>query len=85
MADSASLTVTVGHVHEEAVQMDLFLNDKYICSSKAKYGSAVGQVDKNGNPWESIKEVTTCSGPIHVKSGDCLSMTAEYDLTKHPM
>jgi hypothetical protein len=56
--------------------MYLFINDKFICTSDAKYG---------GPENITISEMTHCRGPIPVKKGDILTMTAEYDLTKHPL
>jgi hypothetical protein len=66
--------------------MDMFINDKYICSSKAVYGGTTGTLaDKDGKKWETISEMTGCPGPIVVKKGDYMTMVAEYDLKKHPL
>jgi hypothetical protein len=66
--------------------MDMFINNKFVCSSKAVYGGSTGTLtDKNGKAWETISEVTSCAGPIAVKKGDYMSMIAEYDLAKHPL
>jgi hypothetical protein len=84
-------------VLDGGVGVDLFLNDKYACSSNAIYGDADekkghghGGKDmamKRGTT-ESIKTITsmtTCSGPFSVKKGDSLVLNAQYDLAKHPL
>src|ERR1700759_5476586 len=79
------------------VQMDLFINDKFICSSKATYGSrseSGGDMGMGGHPHgvedkdgsiKTISGMSTCWGPWPVKKGDYLTGTAEYDLKKHPL
>lgn len=66
--------------------MDMFINNKYVCSSKAVYGGKTGTLtDKEGKSWATISEMTSCPGPIPVKEGDYMTMVAEYDLKKHPL
>jgi hypothetical protein len=65
--------------------MYMYINDKFICSSDAKYGGPQGTAKVNGADWETITEMTHCVGPIPVKKGDFLKMKSEYDLSKHPL
>lgn len=66
--------------------MDMFINDKYVCSSKAVYGGETGTLkDSSGKEWKTISEMTGCPGPISVKRGDYMTMVAQYDLSKHPL
>jgi hypothetical protein len=74
--------------------MDLFINDKYTCSSKATYGiSTEGHSHDSGStggPDASIKTITSMSAcnagaGIKVKKGDYMTATAEYNLASHPL
>jgi hypothetical protein len=84
-----------GHLHDGGVQMDLFINDKYKCSSKATYGTrsasdggmgghSHGTQEKDGSV-KTISGMSNCWGPWPVKKGDYLTGVAEYDLKKHPL
>jgi len=86
-----------GHLHDGGVQMDLFINDKFVCSSKATYGSrsengadpgmgghSHGSIDKDGTV-KTISGMSTCWGPWPVKKGDWITGIAEYDLIRHPL
>ena len=75
--------------------MDLFINDKFKCSSKATYGSrsatddqpgghSHGSIDKDGSI-KTISGMSNCWGPFPVKKGDYMTAVAEYDLKKHPL
>jgi len=88
-----------GHLHDGGVKMDMFINDKYVCSSEAIYGTRTESVtgmgghghgggSNGGAPDASVKtiaEMTPCTGPFHVKKGDTMKLNAEYDLSKHPL
>jgi len=65
--------------------MDMFINEKYQCSSKAIYGGAGATTKVNEKEWATISRMSYCEGPIAVKKGDTLSMTAQYDLKRHPL
>jgi hypothetical protein len=54
--------------------MSLVLNGKDICSSQAKY---------TGQP-ASMTGMSACDGPVTIKKGDVITMTANYDLEVHP-
>jgi hypothetical protein len=75
-----------GHLHDGGVQIDMFINGRYVCSSKSVYGGTSGTLTgKNGKTWKTISQMTGCPGPIKVKKGDYMTMIAEYDLGKHPL
>ena len=74
-----------GHIHEGGIQVDLFLNNRYLCSSKATYSPAVGSVDVSGKQWRSITGMTICPGPMEVKKGDFLEVNAQYDFSKYSL
>jgi hypothetical protein len=72
--------------------MDLFVNDKFICASKAEYGTRAEDGAKGGHGHgggdssiDTISGMGTCKGPWPVKKGDYVTVTAEYDLKKHPL
>src|SRR6202000_2259838 len=72
------------------VQMHVFINNQYKCSSKASYGTrsaseggmSHGTQDKDGSI-KTISGMSTCWGDWQVKKGDYLTGVAEYDLKKH--
>jgi hypothetical protein len=75
-----------GHMHDGGDNMELFINGKTACVSKAVYGID-GQIltDQNGNTASSIVGMKPCVTPIQLKKGDRLSVTANYDRSVHPM
>ena len=66
--------------------MDLYLNDKKICTSEAVYGSTLGS-DAPGatKNWTTITKMTECNEVIPVKVGDKLRVDASYDKVAHPL
>jgi hypothetical protein len=79
------LIKTEGHLHDGGIAMDLYINDKYTCSSNAVYGGETGTSIQNGKKWETISGMTLCPGPIKIKKDDFMAMTARYDQTLHPL
>jgi hypothetical protein len=77
----------------------MFINDRYVCSSEAIYGTrsesgsgmgshgheSMGEMESSSANIKTISSMTMCKGPIPVKKGDTMKMTAEYDLSKHPL
>jgi hypothetical protein len=74
-----------GHLHDGGVAMQLFINGKHLCDSKAGYGGEGASTNVNGQQWEVLSSMTYCDGPFPVKRGDELSMASVYDLKKHPL
>jgi hypothetical protein len=83
---NGTIISTQGHMHDGGSQMELFLNGKPICTSYAKYGGEGATTTIDGKTWETISGMSLCNEkPIPVKVGDALTMTAVYDLQRHPM
>jgi hypothetical protein len=81
------LLVSMGaHMHDGGDNMELLINGKVACVSKAVYGID-GQVltDANGNTASAIVGMKPCIDPIQLKKGDRLAVTANYDRSIHPM
>jgi hypothetical protein len=74
-----------GHLHDGGVAMQLFINDKKVCSSNAGYGGEGASTSIGGQQWEVLSSMDYCDGPFKVKKGDQLSMASVYDLKKHPL
>jgi len=71
-----------GHLHDGGVQMDMFINEKFVCSSKAAYGGA-GSESADGV--KTISGMSRCEKDIAVKKGDKFSMNVQYDLKRYPL
>jgi hypothetical protein len=78
----------------------MFINEKFVCSSDAVYGTRTGGSDsamgghshggaattgKDAAAMKTIASMTACKGPFAVKKGDTMKLVAEYDLSKHPL
>ena len=64
--------------------INLYLNGKEICASKATYAPL--PVMKEGErSREGIKAMSACDIPIPVKKGDVVTMESIYDLEQHPL
>jgi len=88
--EDGKITRGRGHLHDGGERIDLFVNDKFACGSKATYGSDTSGGHSHGGAGGdvSIKTITSmspCQGPIKVKKGDAISMVVQYDLAKHPL
>jgi hypothetical protein len=74
-----------GHLHDGGSQVDLIINGKHVCTSKAGYGGDGASANVNGQSWEVLSSMSYCDGPYPVKKGDTLAMNVIYDLKKHPL
>jgi hypothetical protein len=75
-----------GHLHDGGVRVELKLNGKVVCDSKAIYGGDGGAgTDTTGRPWQTIRQMTQCTEPITVKKGDTLNLKSYYDTKSHPL
>ncbi|KAF2400595.1 hypothetical protein EJ06DRAFT_397833 [Trichodelitschia bisporula] len=83
--EDGNILAARGHLHDGGVAVDLFINNKFACASKAVYGGAGSTAEINGQQWQTISSMTNCDGPVPVKKGDELSMVVEYDLKKYPL
>jgi hypothetical protein len=68
-------------MHDGGTSLDVLLNDKTVCSSKAIYGAKV-QVE--GREWSTIAKMTDCTEHFKVKTGDKLQLVVNYDEVSHP-
>ncbi len=75
-----------GHVHDGGERIDLRVNGRTACSSRAVYGGEGSQARlSDGSTWETIGRMTPCEGPpLRVEKGDEVSVEAVYDLAAHP-
>ncbi|KAF1985247.1 hypothetical protein K402DRAFT_464570 [Aulographum hederae CBS 113979] len=71
------------HMHDGAISLRVQKNGQEVCVANAIYGGDGTAADIDGESWETITSYTKCRDTIEVQRGDRLTMTAEYDLTKH--
>jgi len=83
--EDGNLLAARGHLHDGGDQIGLFINNKFVCSSKATYGGSESTATVNGQEWKTISSMSYCDGPIPVKKGDALHMVVGYDLKKYPL
>jgi hypothetical protein len=85
VAQDSILFLFRGHMHDGGSNIDVKINDKLVCDSKALYGGP-GHVGKlaDGKNWETISDMVTCSDGILVKKGDKVALSAHYDVVVHP-
>jgi hypothetical protein len=69
--------------HDGGLNIKVYLNDRLVCTSEAVYGGAQGGTTIGGQKWETISSYKSCLEPVPLKVGDVLTMTSDYDLTKH--
>ena len=74
-----------GHMHDGGTGMNMYINDKLYCASKAIYGGPGGTVTINGKAWSTIATMTECNDPVPVKKGDIIKLEATYDTKEHPL
>jgi hypothetical protein len=78
----------VGHLHDGGAKVDIFINNKLICNSIAKYGAeeqyiAPGQSKQE--PWQTIAGMNECEMHSPISAGDLAHINVEYNLDQHPM
>jgi len=74
--ESGSIILAKGHLHAGGDRIEIYINNKLVCTSKAIYDNS-----KKGST--AISEMTLCPNVINVKAGDVLSFTVKYDTTAH--
>ncbi|KAF2675195.1 hypothetical protein BT63DRAFT_31242 [Microthyrium microscopicum] len=83
--EDGSIMTARGHLHDGGVAVDVAINGKPVCTSKAGYGGAGSETEVNGKKYLAISSMSVCGGPIPVKKGDALTMNILYDLVQHPL
>jgi hypothetical protein len=75
----------VGHLHDGGLNIQVILNNKNVCESKAQYGGP-GFEGKNpdGKTWYTINQMTVCGEPIKLVKGDKFYFQANFDVEKYP-
>jgi len=73
---SGSIIVAKGHLHAGGDKVQVYINSKLTCESKALYGGTKGDL--------AINEMTLCP-EIKVKTGDVMTFSIVYDVSKHPV
>jgi hypothetical protein len=84
-AEDSILFTFRGHMHDGGSNIEVKVNDKMVCNSRAFYGGP-GHVGKtsDGKTWETISDMVTCPEGVVVRKGDKISLNANYDLDAHP-
>jgi hypothetical protein len=76
----------MGHLHDGGTNIQLLINGRIVCDSKATYGGEQGTLEtEDGKKWETISSMTACRDPIPVKTGDVITMVSMYDTALHPL
>jgi hypothetical protein len=105
----ATIITMAGHMHDGGDNVELKINDKTVCVSRATYGDnsesviaapVAPEADSpssggamagmaggmaGGHSASSITSMSACTEHIKVVKGDKLTITANYDIIKHPM
>jgi hypothetical protein len=71
------------HIHDGGTKVEVFLNGKNICQSRAVYGEQ--KASGTGQSWQTIVDYTPCNDAVAIKKGDQIYVTSEYDLTKYKL
>jgi len=83
-ADGYIISAT-GHLHDGGIQMEVSVNGKLACVSKAEYGgpghTAIGP---DGKEWTTIAETKPCPEALKVSKGDKIMLEAKFDFDQHP-
>jgi hypothetical protein len=72
-------------MHDGGTGVNMYVNGKVYCKSKAIYGGPGGTIILEGKTWATIATMTECNDPIPVKKGDKLKIEATYDTKEHPL
>jgi len=74
--EPGTITIAKGHLHAGGDKVQVYINNKLACESKASYDGS-----KGGG---AITGMSLCP-LLPVKAGDSLYFTALYDATQHPL
>ena len=73
-----------GHMHDGGDSVEILVNGKQICNSKATYGGDGTTTKVDGKVWTTISNMASCTDPVKVETGDSLQIIAHFDLDAHP-
>jgi hypothetical protein len=86
LSQDGTILRALGHLHDGGTNVQLLVNGKVVCDSKATYGGAQGTlVNDDGSTWESISSMSSCHDPVPVKKGDVMTIVSAYDTDLHPL
>jgi hypothetical protein len=92
-ATHGDLSFVVGHLHDGGTHLELYHNNKVVCTSKAVYeknsADRPGEmpmkgVDMSGQPLDHISSMTMCAKVGKIVEGDTMYIKAYYDFEQHP-
>lgn len=70
------------HMHDGGLRMDVFKNNKWICTSTPHYNVSLGMSGMSGMQIDRY-EGCEFDPPIPLKAGDRMHHRVDYDFTKH--
>jgi hypothetical protein len=73
-----------GHMHDGGERVEILINGKQVCDSKATYGGDGTTTKIDGKEWTTISNMAFCTDPVKVETGDSLQIIAHFDLDAHP-
>jgi hypothetical protein len=86
LSQDGTILRALGHLHDGGTNIQLLINGKLVCDSRATYGGAQGTlVNEDGSKWESISSMSSCRDPVPVKKGDVMTIVSVYDTSLHPL
>ncbi|KAE9988928.1 hypothetical protein EG328_005638 [Venturia inaequalis] len=85
MAQDGTVLRLMGHLHDGGENIELLLNNKTVCDSRATYGGKNSMHAQDGTVLESIEAMSACTDLIPIKKGDVVKLVSHYDVEKHPV
>jgi len=73
-SSNATIVWARGHLHSGGVDVKLMVNGKTACTSSPTYNAEGG-----------ITTMSICPEPINIKAGDAVTISSNYDLSKHKL
>lgn len=78
--DGIKLVKAVGHLHTGGINISLYVNDNFVCTSKAIHGTQVGVV---GNEYDHLVDISPCfdaqgSNVLMINKGDKVRVDSIY-------
>ena len=77
-----TLLNTVGHMHDGGLEVQITVNGKSVCSSKAEYNTSPDYISDPKS--KHISRYTPCIAIGDIKKGDKLALSAGYDFDTYP-
>jgi hypothetical protein len=75
-----------GHEHDGGAGVHVSVNGRNTCNSIPTYGGQKDYEAKGeGQGWETISEMSFCPQQVKLTKGDTITVTADYDIAKHPL